>query len=76
LKDLTTLNASENYIEHIPHFLGECESLKEIDFGKNMIKNVPSSLPLRLLKLSSLILDKNPVAYSCSLEAKGKSNVV
>lgn len=60
LKRLKILRASNNKIRFIPESLSGCENLVLFDIRHNQILKFPSNLPLKLGKLSSLLIEGNP----------------
>jgi Leucine-rich repeat (LRR) protein len=60
LKHLLKFFASNNKIERIADELLKCSALTTLDLRNNQIKELPSTLSLKLKKLTLLLLDGNP----------------
>jgi len=63
LEKLSVLTASDNDISDISP-LCSCKELHTIDLRRNNVKHVPTELPLKLINLSRLLLDDNPLGMS------------
>jgi len=63
LQNLSKISARNNEIDSISN-LNECRNLASIDMRDNNIKDYPSDLPLKLPKLSKLLLSGNPMLSS------------
>ena len=63
LQNLSKFAARNNQIDSISN-LSECPNLASIDMRDNNIKDYPSDLPLKLPKLSKLLLSGNPMLSS------------
>ena len=54
------LKASSNKIREISTSICDCENLTFVDLRNNEVQSLPSNLPLRLSKLSTLLITGNP----------------